>query len=206
MEVRSTTKVRFVSESSLFWPLGLTAKSLEEEWKAASARRTAGAACWVKEREFKWWYQQLVKLGAGLLIPGVSETYVVWDSDLVPLRRWDLFTSVCSSAVSSGNESTGGGEGDGQAQVQGEDSEDSIMVPTVAILRGAYVTPHVLGQYAKSLHELVGLKPSHPVGGGTFVTHHMQVHLSSAYAYEYYRAAAPPIYYSGDATITPARL
>ena len=37
------------------------------------------------------WYQQLLKLGVPEGVPDISKFYVVWDSDLVPLRPWDLF-------------------------------------------------------------------------------------------------------------------
>jgi len=42
-------------------------------------------------REFGWWYQQLLKLGAMTQIPGISDPYVVWDSDLISLEKWKLY-------------------------------------------------------------------------------------------------------------------
>lgn len=42
------------------------------------------------QREPGWWLQQLIKLGAATQIPNISPTYVVWDGDLVPTRRWSL--------------------------------------------------------------------------------------------------------------------
>ena len=41
-------------------------------------------------REFGWWYQQLIKLGASTQIEDISESYVVWDGDLIPLTKWKL--------------------------------------------------------------------------------------------------------------------
>lgn len=41
-------------------------------------------------REFGWWYQQLIKLGAFTQIEDISESYVVWDGDLIPLTKWEL--------------------------------------------------------------------------------------------------------------------
>jgi hypothetical protein len=41
-------------------------------------------------REFGWWYQQLLKLGCHEVIHGLSELYVVWDADLIPITRWPL--------------------------------------------------------------------------------------------------------------------
>ena len=37
-----------------------------------------------------WFYQQLLKLGAGEGIEDLSEWYVVWDSDLLPVDTWPL--------------------------------------------------------------------------------------------------------------------
>lgn len=37
-----------------------------------------------------WFYQQLLKLGAPEGIPDLSEWYVVWDSDLLPVAAWPL--------------------------------------------------------------------------------------------------------------------
>ncbi|MEL6442118.1 MAG: DUF6492 family protein [Cyanobacteria bacterium J06621_8] len=38
-----------------------------------------------------WFYQQLLKLGAYEGIKDLSEWYVVWDSDLLPVDTWSLF-------------------------------------------------------------------------------------------------------------------
>ncbi|MEM9512778.1 MAG: DUF6492 family protein, partial [Cyanobacteria bacterium P01_E01_bin.48] len=39
-----------------------------------------------------WFYQQLLKLGAPEGIEDLSEWYVVWDSDLLPVETWPLVT------------------------------------------------------------------------------------------------------------------
>jgi len=44
-----------------------------------------------RSREFGWWYQQLIKLGAQKQIKGLSDPFVVWDSDLVPIIKWDIY-------------------------------------------------------------------------------------------------------------------
>ena len=44
-----------------------------------------------ESREFGWWYQQILKLGAYKQIENLSDPYVVWDSDLIVLQKWDLF-------------------------------------------------------------------------------------------------------------------
>ncbi|MGK7945494.1 MAG: DUF6492 family protein [Microcystaceae cyanobacterium] len=38
-----------------------------------------------------WFYQQLLKLGASEGIDDLSEWYMVWDSDLLPVATWPLF-------------------------------------------------------------------------------------------------------------------
>ncbi len=43
-----------------------------------------------KCREFGWWYQQLLKLGAYYVIKGLSDPYVLWDGDLIVLEKWSL--------------------------------------------------------------------------------------------------------------------
>jgi hypothetical protein len=44
-----------------------------------------------RSREFGWWYQQLIKLGAQKQIENLSDPFVVWDSDLVPIIKWDIY-------------------------------------------------------------------------------------------------------------------
>jgi len=46
-----------------------------------------------RSREFGWWYQQIIKLGAFRQIAGLSDPYVVWDSDLIPLIKWDIYNT-----------------------------------------------------------------------------------------------------------------
>ena len=42
-------------------------------------------------REFGWWYQQILKMGAARQIPNLSDPYMVWDSDLIPIKRWEIY-------------------------------------------------------------------------------------------------------------------
>jgi hypothetical protein len=44
-----------------------------------------------KSREFGWWFQQIIKLDAVNRIPNLSDPFVVWDADLIPLIKWDLY-------------------------------------------------------------------------------------------------------------------
>lgn len=40
-----------------------------------------------------WFYQQLLKLGASEGIAGLSEWYLVWDSDMLPVEAWPVLRS-----------------------------------------------------------------------------------------------------------------
>jgi hypothetical protein len=42
-------------------------------------------------REFGWWFQQLLKMGCVHQIENISDPYIVWDSDLVSLNKWDIY-------------------------------------------------------------------------------------------------------------------
>jgi hypothetical protein len=44
-----------------------------------------------KSREFGWWFQQIIKLDAVNRIPILSDPFVVWDADVIPLIKWDLY-------------------------------------------------------------------------------------------------------------------
>ena len=46
-----------------------------------------------ESREFGWWYQQILKLGAYKQIENLSDPYIVWDSDVIVLQKWNLFDS-----------------------------------------------------------------------------------------------------------------
>ena len=106
----------------------------------------------IKRREFGWWYQQIIKLAIPSAIADLSKAYVVWDSDLIVMKRWPLFMSDANHVG----------------------REDPIVnaIPTVAILqehskKGAFEI------YCKTLRDTVNIAPVNPEGGGTFVTHHM---------------------------------
>jgi hypothetical protein len=44
-----------------------------------------------KSREFGWWFQQIIKLDAVNKINTLSDPFIVWDADLIPLIKWDLY-------------------------------------------------------------------------------------------------------------------
>jgi len=50
-----------------------------------------------KSREFGWWYQQLIKIVAFKQIINLSDPYIVWDSDLIPLKRWNIYPNEKSN-------------------------------------------------------------------------------------------------------------
>lgn len=66
-------------EESFFQQQGLTKASICAELNLAASLYKPG-----------WFYQQLLKLGAFEGIDSLSEWYVVWDSDLLPVNAWPL--------------------------------------------------------------------------------------------------------------------
>ena len=68
-------KVEFMSEDEFFSLLNITVEQLLAEY---DSQREGD------QREPGWWIQQLIKLGAAFL-PDLSETYVVWDGELIVL-------------------------------------------------------------------------------------------------------------------------
>ena len=72
-------KVAFVDEETYFQKvMGLKRTDLKASFKG------------VGPRDFGWWWQQLLKLGAGQCIEGISENFCVWDADLIVLKPWPL--------------------------------------------------------------------------------------------------------------------
>jgi len=75
------TKITFIDEETYFITnYGLTKSEIYKwyTWKDEQSR------------EYGWWYQQLLKLGAYKQITNLSDPYVVWDSDLIVLQKWEL--------------------------------------------------------------------------------------------------------------------
>ena len=68
-------------EEVFFQPVGLTKDTICGELDLEKSLYTPG-----------WFYQQLLKLGAFEGIPDLSEWYLVWDSDLLPVATWPIFT------------------------------------------------------------------------------------------------------------------
>lgn len=101
-----------------------------------------------KSREFGWWFQQVIKLGALSCIPGLSDPFMVWDSDLIPLEAWPIYPD--------------GGSEDDQYRF--------------ALLQEKEKNEFNKREYAASLFSLLGLVEIVPVEGGTFVPHHFVFH------------------------------
>ena len=62
-----------------FFPNSLTKQSVCAELDLGTSLYTPG-----------WFYQQLLKLGAAEGIAGLSEWFMVWDSDLLPMQAWQI--------------------------------------------------------------------------------------------------------------------
>ena len=120
----------------------------------------------IKDREFGWWYQQLIKLGAGQCIPGLSPIFVVWDADLIPVKRWPLLVW--------------------------KNKLKQTALPIVAVLQQKSKRKDIYYQYGMALNDLFRSSSSMAVpyqptdvnnnssdngsssgGEGTFITHHM---------------------------------
>lgn len=132
--------VETIAEEDFFLPnFGLTLDDLVAQYD----RNRIG-----DQREPGWWIQQLIKLGAGTQIPGISPVYIVWDGDLVPTRRWKL----C------------------------ERDQNGMIKYYIAILQGESRSEFNTTQYAQCMKALTGMVPLEPTEGGTFVAHHMVFH------------------------------
>jgi hypothetical protein len=94
-------------------------------------------------REFGWWFQQIIKLGASTQVKNISSNYVVWDGDLIPLKKWDL------------------------------NDPDLINNYYVAILQDKSKNVFNKMEYDKCNRHLLGFDCLFPLDEGTFVTHHM---------------------------------
>jgi len=100
-----------------------------------------------------WFYQQLLKLGASEGIEGLSEWYLVWDSDLLPVATWPARV----------------GEG------------DALQHKFALIQHNQYGNAKIVAAWATWIRSVLGVEPvTDPVG--TFIPHHMwfkQTHLAT---------------------------
>ena len=79
---RAIAPLQIHPEEAFFQPVGLSKNSICAELDLGKSLYTPG-----------WFYQQLLKLGAFEGIPGLSEWYLIWDSDLLPVATWPIFTN-----------------------------------------------------------------------------------------------------------------
>ncbi|MEM6251548.1 MAG: DUF6492 family protein [Cyanobacteria bacterium P01_D01_bin.156] len=114
-----------------------------------------------------WFYQQILKVGAFEGIPGLSEWYLVWDSDLLPVATWPAF------------------QGDG----------DNLKHMFALIQHNQYGNPTIVGKWATWIESVLGVPPLTDAVG-TFIPHHMwfkQEHLKTltAQIQKYYDSTEP---------------
>ena len=132
------THIRYVEEETFFQPR--YHKSLEniKKWYTYKDEQS---------REFGWWFQQILKLGAVYRIRNLSKPFIVWDADLIPLQKWTLFPSFKIPHFHF-------------ALLQDADKHEN----------------HHQKEYQQSLFELLKLpeiQPKHSkTEGGTFIPHH----------------------------------
>lgn len=100
-----------------------------------------------------WFYQQLLKLGAFEGIADLSEWYVVWDSDLLPVATWDLINQ----------------------------SEQSLSHSFALLQHNGWGNNSIVSKWDKWIDSILGVEAI-TNQEGTFVPHHMwfkQQHLKS---------------------------
>lgn len=88
-DFRSTLEI---PEHSLFWKKGKTKIQMIDEtiFQKEKLERNY-IKIDDKSREFGWWFQQIIKLDVLNRIPNLSDPFVIWDADVIPLLKWDLY-------------------------------------------------------------------------------------------------------------------
>jgi hypothetical protein len=133
--------IQMIKEESFFCEnFGLTMENLENQFHSKEKLKDE------KHREFGWWYQQLIKLGASFQIKDISRKYVVWDADLIPLEKWELVV---------------------------KNKKNDNIEYHVAILQKQSKNDFNKEEYNKCIFHLLDLECSKPKKEGTFVMHHM---------------------------------
>ena len=93
-----------------------------------------------------WFYQQMLKLGAGQHIEGLSDNYMVWDSDLLPVDPWPILT------------------------VSGE--HQTSLFHFAILQHEQYGNPEIVSKWESWIKGVLGIHPAMP-NYGTPVSHHM---------------------------------
>lgn len=131
------TKIHYIEEETFFQHRYHKSLDKIKEWYTYKDEQS---------REFGWWYQQILKLGAVYRIPQLSSPFIVWDADLIPLQKWTLYPSF------------------------------KIPHFHFALLQETDKNEFNRKQYQQSLFELLKLpeiRPNHSkTEGGTFIPHH----------------------------------
>jgi hypothetical protein len=99
-----------------------------------------------KSREFGWWYQQIIKLGTLNQIKTLSDPFIVWDADLIPLQKWDIYPTKERPYFK------------------------------FAILQETHKNEFNKNEYDKSIKSLININPINPIIEGTFIPHHFVFH------------------------------
>ena len=120
-------------EEEFFQPIGLTKDRICAEIDLGQSLYTPG-----------WFYQQLLKLGAFEGIDGLSEWYVVWDSDLLPVDTWNLI------------------------EQQGEKIKHSFAL----LQHNGWGNPSIVGKWETWINSVLGVDGVKD-NEGTFIPHHM---------------------------------
>ena len=154
MEIDEIHKIlHYINEETYFCRhFNLTRKDLEREFEKTPKE--------APHREFGWWFQQMIKLGASTQIEEISDYFVVWDGDLIPLKKWDLV--VKSSTFCSHN-------------------QNQQLDYYVAILQKESRSDFNRFEYRRCITHLLGtmnMVAESPCvdGEGTFIMHHMVFH------------------------------
>ena len=129
-------------EESFFQRQGLTKENICAELDLGESLYNPG-----------WFYQQLLKLGAFEGIEDLSEWYVVWDSDLLPVATWPLV----------------------------REQTDAIQHSFALLQHNAWGNPAIVSKWDTWIRSVLAVEPltDHE---GTFIPHHMwfkQAHLKS---------------------------
>eukprot|EP00208_Stichococcus_sp_RCC1054_P008690 CAMPEP_0206152494 /NCGR_PEP_ID=MMETSP1473-20131121/39354_1 /ASSEMBLY_ACC=CAM_ASM_001109 /TAXON_ID=1461547 /ORGANISM="Stichococcus sp, Strain RCC1054" /LENGTH=411 /DNA_ID=CAMNT_0053550053 /DNA_START=219 /DNA_END=1454 /DNA_ORIENTATION=+ len=149
---------------------GTVAEGLARRFSADGAHRFRG-------RDMTGWYlQQFLKLGAAAAIQELSEHFLVWDSDMIPLRPLKLLHPAPGASTPGISES--------------EAWQTVVQVGGV---------PHV-GGYAQTYEKLLGVPLLAAPDGSSFVTHCMVMfrpyveELLAAVTYNITTAPPPPMW------------
>ncbi|MGB3691704.1 MAG: DUF6492 family protein [Spirulinaceae cyanobacterium] len=150
-------EARSLAEAAQEWDIA-PLHSYEEETFFGKSDLTKEKICAELDLELSlytpgWFYQQLLKLGAFEGIEELSEWYVVWDSDLLPVNAWPLIHE-----------------------------KDSKLQHTFALIQNnGWGNANIVSKWDKWISSVLGVKPLTDKEG-SFVPHHMwfkQEHLKS---------------------------